>query len=215
MKAYGAELAVEGHDFQAALEYAQERAAADRLHLVESFDPRLVRGVASYGLEFLSAVPDLDAVYVPIGLGSGICGTMAARDALGLKCEIIGVCSANAPCYALSFAQDRPVSTNSADTLADGMACRVPVAEAVEAINKGAARIVTVSDEELKGAMRALYQDTHNLAEGAGAAALAALLQERGAMAGKKVGLVLSGGNMDIGLYARILTEEIDQNKSL
>jgi threonine dehydratase len=209
MEAFGAELAVEGHDFQAALEYARERAAADRLHFVESFDWRLVRGVGSYGLELFSAVPDLDAVYVPIGLGSGICGTMAARDALGLKTEIIGVCSEGAPCYALSFARGQPVSTNSADTLADGMACRVPVAEAVAAINKGVARVVTVTDEELKAAIRALYQDTHNLAEGAGAAALAALMQERGAMAGKKVGLVLSGGNVDIDLYARILSEDI------
>jgi len=207
MDAWGAELVVEGHDFQAALEDARERAAGEGLHLVESFHPLLVKGVASYSLELLEAVEDLDAVYVPIGLGSGICGMIAARDALGRKTEVIGVCATQASCYALSFAQGQPVSTNSADTLADGMACRVPVAEAVAAINAGAARVVTVSEAELKAAMRALYQDTHSLAEGAGAAATAALLQERERMAGKKVGVILSGGNMDIGLYRSILAE--------
>ena len=208
MEAWGAELVVEGHDFQAALEYARERAAGDRLTFVESFHPLLVKGVASYGLELLEAVPDLDAVYVPIGLGSGICGMIAARDALGRKTEVIGVSSAEASCYALSFARGRPVSTNSADTLADGLACRVPVAEAVDAINAGAARVVTVSEAELKAAMRTLYRDTHNLAEGAGAAATAALLQERDRMAGKKVGVILSGGNIDIDLYRAILAED-------
>jgi threonine dehydratase len=135
---------------------------------------------------------------------------LAARDGLGLATEVIGVCSAHAPTYKLSFERGEPVSTNSADTLADGMACRVPVPEAVEIINKGVARVVAVTDEELKVAIRALYQDTHNLAEGAGAAALAALMQEREAMAGKKVGLVLSGGNMDIDRYAAILAESGD-----
>jgi threonine dehydratase len=207
MEAWGAELVVEGHDFQAALEHARDRAASEDLHFVESFHPQLIKGVASYSLELFEAVPDLDAVYVPIGLGSGICGAIAARDALGRNTEVIGVCSTEAACYALSFAKGEPVSTNSADTLADGMACRVPVAEAVEIINRGAARIVTVSEAELKSAMRALYQDTHNLAEGAGAAATAALLQERERMAGKTVGVVLSGGNIDIDLYRAILAE--------
>ena len=207
MEAWGAGLVVEGHDFQAALEYARGRADGEGLHFVESFHPLLVKGVASYGLELLEAVSDLDAVYVPIGLGSGICGTIAARDALGRKTEVIGVCSTEAPCYALSFAKGEPISTNSADTLADGMACRVPVAEAVATINAGAARVVTVSEAELKAAMRALYQDTHNLAEGAGAAATAALMQERERMAGKRVGVILSGGNMDIDLYRSILAE--------
>jgi threonine dehydratase len=208
MEAWGAELVVEGHDFQAALEYARDRAVGEGLHFVESFHPRLVQGVASYSLELLEAVPDLDAVYVPIGLGSGICGMIAARDALGRTTEVIGVTSTEAPCYALSFAKGEPVATNSADTLADGMACRVPVAEAVAAIYAGATRVVTVSEEELKAAMRALYQDTHNLAEGAGAAATAALLQERDKMSGKKVGVILSGGNMDIDLYRAVLAEE-------
>jgi len=208
MAAWGAELAVEGHDFQAALEYARDRAAGEGLTFVDSFHPLLVKGVASYSLELLEAVPDLDALYVPIGLGSGICGAITARDALGRKTEVIGVCSTEAACYALSFAKGEPVSTNSADTLADGMACRVPMAEAVATINAGAARVVTVSEAELKAAMRALYRDTHNLAEGAGAAATAALLQERERMAGKTVGVILSGGNMDIDLYRAILAEE-------
>ncbi len=175
--------------------------------MVESFDPMLVLGVASYGLEFLGTVPDLDTVYVPIGLGSGICGTITARDALGLKTKVVGVVAEDAPCYALSFAEGRPVSTNRADTLADGMACRVPVPEAVAFINARAERIVTVSDREIKAAMRAYYSDTHNIAEGAGAAPLAALLKERESMAGRKVGLVLSGGNIDRGPYREILGE--------
>jgi len=207
MAAWGGELVVEGHDFQAALEYARARADGEGLHFVESFHPLLVEGVASYSLELLGAVPDLDALYVPIGLGSGICGAIAARDALGRRIEVIGVCSSEAPCYALSYAKGEPVSTNSADTLADGMACRVPVAAAVDIINRGAARIVTVSEAEVKAAMRALYQDTHNLAEGAGAAATAALLQERERMAGKTVAVVLSGGNIDIDLYRDIMRE--------
>ncbi len=207
MAAWGGELVVEGHDFQAALEYARARADGEGLHFVESFHPLLVEGVASYSLELLGAVPDLDALYVPIGLGSGICGAIAARDALGRRTEVIGVCSSEAPCYALSYAKGEPVSTNSADTLADGMACRVPVAAAVDIINRGAARIVTVSEAEVKAAMRALYQDTHNLAEGAGAAATAALLQERERMAGKTVAVVLSGSNIDIDLYRDIMRE--------
>ncbi len=207
MSAQGAELVVHGHDFQAALEYARERAAADGLFMVESFDPLLILGVASYGLELFAAVPDLDTVYVPIGLGSGICGTIAARDALGLSTKVVGVVSENAPCYALSFAKGTPISTNAAETMADGMACRVPVAEAVAMINAGAERIVTVSDEEIKTAMRAYFTDTHNIAEGAGAAPLAALLQEKDRMAGKSVGLVLSGGNIDLAVYREILAE--------
>jgi threonine dehydratase len=207
MTAQGAELVVHGHDFQASLEYARERAANDGLFMVESFDPMLILGVASYGLELLTAAPDLDTVYVPIGLGSGICGTIAARDALDLKTRVVGVVSENAPCYALSFAKGTPVSTNAANTLADGMACRVPVGEAVAMINAGAERIVTVSEDEIKVGMRAYFTDTHNIAEGAGAAPLAALLQEKAQMAGKKIGLVLSGGNIDMAVYREILAE--------
>jgi len=142
---------------------------------------------------------------VPIGLGSGICGVMAARDALGLRTRVVGVVSENAPAYALSFAQGKPVSTNSADTMADGVACRVPNAEALEAILKGVERIVEVSDDAIKAAMRAYFADTHNVAEGAGAAPLAALLKERGRMGGKRVGLVLSGGNVDTPVFRDVL----------
>jgi len=165
----------------------------------------LAKGVASYALELFTAAPDLDTVYVPIGLGSGICGTIAARDALGIKTKIVGVVSENAAAYALSFEAGKPVSTNSADTVADGMACRVPVAEALDIIRAGAERIVTVSDDEILDAMAHYLTDTHNLTEGAGAAPLAALLQEKTQMAGKKVGLILSGGNADPALIERVL----------
>jgi threonine dehydratase len=206
MKALGAELIEHGHDFQAALEHAHGLAAERRLHAFPSFHDGLVKGVASYSLEFLSAVPDLDVVYVPIGLGSGICGMIAARDALGRKTEIVGVVAESAPTYALSFRAKKPVPTNSADTMADGMACRVPVPEAVARINRGAARIVEVSDAEIEAAMRHYFTDTHNVAEGAGAAPLAAALKERARIAGKKVGLVLSGGNVDREVYTRVLS---------
>ena len=205
MRALGAELIEHGHDFQAAYEYSGALAQERELHAMPSYADELVRGVASYGLELFRRVHNLDAVYVPIGLGSGICGTIAARDALGLKTKVIGVCAENAPAYALSFAQAKPVSTNSADTMADGMACRVPVAEAVQLIGKGAERVVTVSESEIKTAMRHLFTDTHNVAEGAGAAALAALLKEKEQMRGKRVALVLSGGNIDREVYMEVL----------
>ncbi len=205
MKAQGAELIEHGHDFQAALEHAQALAAERQLHSFPSFHDALVKGVASYSLEFLRAVPDLDVVYVPIGLGSGICGMIAARDALCRKTEIVGVVSENAATYALSFKAGKPVATNSADTMADGMACRVPVPEAVARINRGVARVVEVSDAEIEAAIRHYFTDTHNVAEGAGAAPLAAALKERSKIAGKKVGLVLSGGNIDRDLYGRAL----------
>ncbi len=207
MRAFGAELVEHGHDFQAALEHARELAAARSLHFVESFHDDLVLGVASYSLELFSACPDLEVVFVPIGLGSGICGMIAARDALGLKTEVVGVCAEGAAAYALSFARGEPVSTNAAETLADGMACRVPEPAAVAAINRGAERVVTVGEDEIKAAMRAYYSDTHNLAEGAGAAAFAAAMKEREALAGRKVGVVLSGGNIDRPLYQAILAE--------
>ncbi len=207
IRALGAELVEHGHDFQAALEYARGLAEERGLHMFPSFHPLLVRGVASYALEFFHAVPALDTVYVPIGLGSGISGVIAARDALGLKTKVTGVVSGNAPTYALSFAQGEPVSTNSADTMADGLACRVPVKEAVETINHGAERVVTVSDDEIRAAMRHYFTDTHNVAEGAGAAPLAALLKERDKIAGRRVGLVLSGGNVDREVYRAVLAE--------
>ena len=207
MAAFGATLVEVGHDFQAAFEYAIHTAARDRLHLVPTFHPLLMRGVASYALELFRAVSDLDAVYVPIGQGSGICGMISVREALGLKTEIVGVVAENAPSYALSFAAGKPVSTNSADTLADGLACRVPDPAALDIILKGAARITTVSEAEIRRAMRILFADTHNLAEGAGAAALAGALKEHERLAGKRIAVVQSGGNMDRLLFAEILAE--------
>ncbi len=205
MRAFGAELVVHGHDFQAALEHARALAAAEELHFLPSFHPALVAGVATWAFELLSAAPHLDALYVPIGLGSGICGAVAAREALGLTTEIVGVAARNAPAYALSFEAGRAVSTNSADTMADGMACRVPDEAALAIVLAHVSRVVTVSEAEIEAAMRHYFTDTHNVIEGAGAAPLAALLQERERMAGKAVGLVASGGNIDIEVYRRVL----------
>jgi threonine dehydratase len=207
MRALGAALIEHGSDFQAALDHARDLSKSRGLFFVESFAPDLVRGVASYALELFRGASPLDTVYVPIGLGSGICGVIAARDALGLKTEVVGVCAERAAAYALSFAARKPVSTNSADTLADGMACRVPNESALPPIFAGAARIVTVSEDEIRAAMRHYFTDTHNVAEGAGAAPLAAALKERARNLGKRVALVLSGGNVDRATFAAILAE--------
>jgi len=201
MRALGADLVEFGSDFQDAREEAIRAAALAGLEFAPSFHRDLVRGVASYGIELLEAHPDLDVLYVPIGLGSGICGCIAARDALGARTEIVGVQAEGAPSYALSFAARRATPTKSADTLADGMATRAPDEEALEIVWKGASRIVLVSDDEIAEAVRAYWSDTHNLAEGAGAASLAGALKEKDRLAGKKVGLVLSGGNIDFDLF--------------
>jgi len=203
MRAFGANLVEFGTDFQEAREEAERVARRDGLEMVPSFHPDLVLGVATYALELFRAAPDLDVLYVPIGLGSGICGCILVRELLGLKTEIVGVQSTEAPSYALSFAAGTLVSTNSSNTLADGMATRIPDAEALDIIRKGASRIVQVSDQEVASAMRAYWTDTHNLAEGAGAAPLAAALQEKNRIAGRRVGLVLSGGNIDFDLFRR------------
>ncbi|MCH8035942.1 MAG: threonine dehydratase [Proteobacteria bacterium] len=207
MRALGAELIEHGEDFNAALERAEELAAARGLHAFPSYHPLLVRGVATYGLELLRAVPDLDTVYVPIGLGSGINGVISARDALGLKTRVVGVVAERAAAYALSFEAGRPVSTETCDTLADGVSVRIPDAEALAVMLKGAERVVTVSEDEIEAAMRAYYPDTHNLAEGAGAAPLAALLKEKEIMAGRKAAVILSGGNVDTELTRRVLAQ--------
>ncbi|MYE01767.1 MAG: threonine dehydratase [Alphaproteobacteria bacterium] len=205
MRAFGAALVVHGRDFQDSLEHALALAEDEGLHFLPSFHPALAAGVATYSYELLSAAPHLDTLYVPIGLGSGICGAIAAREALGIRTEIVGVVAQKAPCYALSFEAGRAVSTNSADTMADGMACRTPDEAALAIVLKHAARIVTVEDDEIEAAMRHYFTDTHNVIEGAGAAPLAALLKEREGMAGKAVGLVASGGNIDIEVYRRVL----------
>jgi threonine dehydratase len=203
MRAFGANLVEYGEDFQSAREEAERRAALDGLEFVPSFHPDLVLGVATYALELLRKAPDLDVLYVPIGSGSGICGCILARDLLGLTTEIVGVQSTEAPSYALSFAAGTVVSTNSSNTLADGMATRVPDADALAIIRKDASRIMQVTDEEIAAAIRAYWTDTHNLAEGAGAAALAAALQDQPKIRSKRIGLVLSGGNIDFDLFKR------------
>ncbi len=203
MRAFGADLVEHGEDFQSAREEAERRARLGGLEFVPSFHPDLVLGVATYALELLRKAPDLDVLYVPIGQGSGICGCILARDLLGLATEVIGVQSTEAPSYALSFAAGTVVTTESSNTLADGMATRVPDADALDIIRKGASRIVQVSDGEVAAAIRAYWTDTHNLAEGAGAAALAAALQDRPKIRGKRVGLILSGGNIDFDLFNR------------
>jgi threonine dehydratase len=208
MRAFGANLVEHGEDFQSAREEAGRRAIRDELEFVPSFHPDLVLGVATYALELLQKAPDLDVLYVPIGQGSGICGCILARDLLGLTTEIVGVQSTEAPSYALSFAAGTVVRTNSSDTLADGMATRFPDADALAIIRKGASRIVQVTDDEIRVAIRALWTDTHNLAEGAGAAALAAALQDKPKIRGKRVGLILSGGNIDFDLFNQWVVPE-------
>lgn len=201
MRAFGAELVEFGDDFQESREEAMRIGAAEGLHAIPPFHPDLVAGVGTYALELLTVHPDLNTVYVPIGMGSGVCGMISARDGLGLKTKVVGVVAEGAPAYALSFDAGKVVGTNSADTFADGLACRAPDADALAIIRGGADRIVRVTEQGFRDAMRAYFYDTHNIAEGAGAAALAALMQEKDRMAGKKVGVVLSGGNADFAQF--------------
>lgn len=208
MRALGAELIEAGADFQEALEVAQARARQEGLHPVPSFHRDLVAGVASYGLEMLRAAPALTRVYVPIGLGSGICGLAAARAALGQTFELVGVVSTGAAAYRDSLALGKLVSRPVETRLADGMACRTPNAEALALIAKEVTRVVSVSDAEIAEAMRLYFTATHNVAEGAGAAALAAALQE-GADPDERLGLVLCGGNIDSALFREVLAGEI------
>jgi threonine dehydratase len=208
MEAFGGELITAGRDFD------ESRAIAGRIqrergyHFVPSFHRDLVRGVATYARELFTSHPDLAVVYVPIGMGSGICGVITMRDLLGLRTEIVGVVAANAPAFALSFEAGRIISTEAARTFADGMACREPQAEPFEIIRKGAARVVAVSEDEIAAAVRTLFAATHNTAEGAGAAPLAALMKEKERYQGKRAGIILSGGNIDMPIFAQILRGE-------
>ncbi len=214
MRSLGAEVIEHGDDFQAAREHAQVMAVERGWLMVPSFHADLVAGVASYALELFGAVP-LDRVYVPIGLGSGACGVIAARDALGLSTEVIGVVSTGAPAYALSLARGECISHAVSTTLADGMAVRTPDPQALrlmqrgetlgDEVRRGLSHIVSVSDDEVAAAMRRLYETTHQVAEGAGAAALGAAWQERDCLAGKRSALILSGGNVDREVYASVL----------
>ena len=208
MQAFGGELVTGGKDFDESRTVAAQIQDQRGYHYVPSFHRDLVKGVATYAFELFKSFDDLDVVYVPIGMGSGICGLITVRDLLGLKTEIVGVVAENAPAFALSFAAGHPVPTNSARTFADGVACRDPQAEAFAIIKTGAARVVTVSEDEIAEAIRIYYTTTHNLAEGAGAAPLAALLKEKARYAGKRAGLVLSGGNIDMPLLAQVLRGE-------
>ncbi|MHC8319046.1 threonine dehydratase [Pseudomonas sp. LB3P31] len=205
MRGFGGEVVECGRDFDDARVEAARLAQLHDLFLVPPFHTELVKGVATYALELFTAVPDLHTVYVPIGCGSGICGVIAARDALGLKTKVVGVVSTEAAAAKLSFEAREIRETPSANTFADGLAVRKPIPEAFEVYCEGAVRVVAVNDGQIAEAMRVYYTDTHNLAEGAGASALAALIQERGAMAGRKVAVILSGGNVDRGVYARVI----------
>jgi threonine dehydratase len=208
MRAFGAAVVEFGRDFDEALAECHRVAHERDLHFIPPFNQDQVKGVATYALELFRAVADLDTVYVPIGMGSGICGLIGARDLLGLKTEIVGVVARNAPAMALSFAAGKPVPTNSAQTFADGMATRDPRQEAVTIIKRGAARVLQLSEDDIAEAVRSYFQDTHNVAEGAGAAPLAGLMQERARMAGKRVAVILSGGNIDTSVYRRLLAGE-------
>jgi threonine dehydratase len=204
MQAFGAELIEEGDDFQAALEHATALERQNGWHWVPSYHPLLVTGVATAALEFLSAIPDLDTVYVPIGMGSGISAMIAVRDALGLRTRVVGVVSAHAPAFARSVAAGCVIEQPAATRIADGVACRRPTPGAVEIVRNGADRILQVTDDAVEEAMRIYFADTHNAAEGAGAVGLAGLLQDRPS-GGVRVGTVLTGGNIDTELFAKVL----------
>ena len=205
MRALGAELVEHGHDFQSALDEATRLASERGWELIPSFHELLVRGVASYSLELLRAVPDLQTLYVPIGLGSGICGAIAARDALNRATRIVGVVSASAPAYARSLERGSPVSCEVTTRIADGLACRTPHPDALRIIKGGTERVIEVTDDEVEDAMRVVYDDLQIVTEGAAAAAVAALLRERDAVAGRTVGVVLTGSNVDRATFARVL----------
>ena len=205
MRALGAELIEHGEDFQAALDHAAGLATQRRLHRMPSYHPDLVLGNAVSALAFLQKTPLLDRVYVPIGLGSGICAILAARDALSLKTEVVGVAADRAPGIAVSFEARKLIAQPATTRIADGLACSTPNPEALDHILRGVARIVRVTEEEIEAAMRAYFADTHNVAEGAAAAGLAGVLRERDSLAGKRVGLVFTGGNVDAAVFARVL----------
>jgi len=206
MIAQGADLVQHGDDFQDSLEFARTLAAENSFAMVESFHERLVWGTATYALELFQSAPPLDKIYVPIGLGSSICGVAAARNALRLPTEIIGVTSAACPAYALSFSRHKLVEAPARTLIADGLACRTPNLQALEIMWTNASRIVEVADEEIADAMSIYYQDTRNIAEGAGAASLAAALKEKQSLQSKRIGAILTGGNVDRETFVGALT---------
>jgi threonine dehydratase len=205
MRSLGAEVIVHGEDFQAARMHSMALAGERGLEAVPPFHLDLVLGVATYARELFESAGPLDAVYVPIGMGSGICGLIATRDVLGLTTEIIGVGADGAPAASLSFAAGHVVSTPTAKTFADGVATREPDPTAAAIIRAGASRVVSVSDDECADAIRLLWRTTHHLAEPAGAIAIAGLCSERAQMTGRRIGVVLSGSNMDTAIAADVL----------
>jgi threonine dehydratase len=211
MRAFGAELIEHGRDFDEAKEYAATVATERGYAFAPAFHRDLVVGVATYAYEFFKAVSDLDTVYVPVGLGSGICGMIGMRDALGLSTRIVGVVSQNANTYSRSFAAGKVIPTDTAHTFADGLAVRVPDPMALAVIRGGADRIVEVSEEELVGAIGIYFSDSHTVAEGAGAAPLAALLKERERMQGRRVGVVMSGQNIDRAVMGEVLAGRVPE----
>jgi len=203
----GANLIEFGNDFQAAREHAQKLAQEQNLHFIPPYHRDIVKGVASYWVELFEAVPDLDVVYVPIGMGSGISAACAVRNGMGLKTKIVGVVSDGAPAYGLSFAAGRKIEASVTTNIADGMACRLPDDEPLEIMRQNVDHVLMVSDDEVRRAMKIYFTDTHNAVEGAGAASLAAALKEKAALKGNKVGLILTGGNVDHDVFARVLQE--------
>ena len=207
MRAQGATLIEFGNEYQESKEHATKLAAEHGWHFVPSYHRNIVKGVATFWLEFFTAVPNIDVVYVPIGQGSGICSCVAVRNGLNLKTKIVGVVPAGAPAYALSFEASRVVPAPVTTLLADGMACSVPVQESLDVVLKNVDHIVQVSEEEIAQAMKIYFTDTHNVAEGAGASGLAAALKEKERLHGRRVGLVLTGGNVDHDVFARVLLD--------
>ena len=206
MRSFGATLVEHGDDFDEAREESQRLAATEQLFHVPPFHPQLVRGVASYALELFRSVEQIDTLYVPIGCGSGICGVLAARDALGLETRVVGVVSTEASAARRAFETGELASTASARTFADGMAVRTVVPEALAIYRRGAERVVSVSDEEVAAAMRRYFSHTHQVSEGAGAAPLAAAWQERERNRGQRVAVILCGGNVDTDVFAEVLS---------
>ena len=205
MRAQGAQLIEQGEDFQSALEHAVKLSAELGYHLVPPYHRDIVLGIATYWLELFTALPQLDVVYVPVGMGSGICSASAVRNALGLRTKLIGVVSDLAPMYALSFDAKKIVESPALTALADGLACRKGNEEALHVMLQNVEHIVRVTEDEVAGAMLALFTDTHNVIEGAGAASLAAALKETPALKGKRVALIATGGNVDHDVFARVL----------
>ena len=209
MRAQGASVLEFGDDFQAAREHAYKLSAEQGLHFVPAYHRNFIKGVATYWMELLTAVPNLDIAYVPIGMGSGICAGCAVRNGMGLKTKIIGVVSKGAPAYAISFEAGRKIEAPVTTAIADGIACRIPDEEPLAIIRENVDHIVQVSDDEIRKAMKILFSDTHNIAEGAGAAALAAAIKEKDFVRGKRVALILSGGNVDSAVFANVLLENV------